>query len=108
MSSIEQCFDCKIKCENVVQSAPYAEVDSVIIPATSGDFGVLPGHVPTVAQMRPGVVQITMNDKEVHKFFVSSGFAFTHADSSTDIMVGSVSCITVLTPESDNRSDTRE
>ena len=44
-----------------------AEVDQVQIPAVSGDFGVLPGHVPTVAQMRPGVVAVTVNDKEVQK-----------------------------------------
>lgn len=62
-----------------------AEVDQVQVPATSGDMGVLPGHVPTVVQMRPGVVAVTLNDKEVQKYFVSSGFAFVHADSTTDI-----------------------
>ena len=44
-----------------------AEVDQVQVPATSGDMGVLPGHVPTVVQMRPGVVAVTLNDKEVQK-----------------------------------------
>ena len=44
-----------------------AEVDQVQVPATSGDMGVLPGHVPTVVQMRPGVVAVTMNDKETQK-----------------------------------------
>ena len=31
-----------------------AEVEQVQVPATSGDMGVLPGHVPTVVQMRAG------------------------------------------------------
>lgn len=44
-----------------------AEVDSVLIPATTGDFGVLPGHVPTVAQIRPGVVTVNLSDKEAKK-----------------------------------------
>ena len=44
-----------------------AEVEQVQVPATSGDMGVLPGHVPTVVQMRPGVVAVTLNDKEVQK-----------------------------------------
>ena len=44
-----------------------AEVYQVQVPATSGDMGVLPGHVPTVVQMRPGVVAVTLNDKEVQK-----------------------------------------
>ncbi len=28
------------------------QVDLVLMPATTGDFGVMPGHVPTVAQLR--------------------------------------------------------
>lgn len=62
------------------------KVDLVLLPATTGDFGVMPGHVPTVAQLRPGVVTIhTELDKEVEKYFVSAGFAFVHADSTADV-----------------------
>ena len=57
-----------------------AEVTSVEIPATSGDFGVLPGHVPTVAQMRPGVVAVTVGEKEVHK--VSARAKTTHREAA--------------------------
>lgn len=61
-------------------------VDLVLLPATTGDFGVMPGHVPTVAQLRPGVVSVhTTLDKEVTKYFVAGGFAFVHADSSADV-----------------------
>lgn len=63
-----------------------AQVDLVLVPATTGDFGVMPGHVPTVAQLRPGVVTVHKElDKEIERYFVSSGFAFIHPDSSTDI-----------------------
>jgi len=62
-----------------------SEVDMVLLPAVSGDFGVLPGHVSTVAQLRPGVVSVHLDDKDVRKYFVSSGFAFVHADSTADI-----------------------
>ena len=44
-----------------------AEVDSIQLPAVTGDMGVLPGHVPTVAQLRPGVVSVNMDDKETKK-----------------------------------------
>ena len=38
------------------------------IPATTGEFGVLPGHVPTVAQLKPGVLAVhTDGDKNVKK-----------------------------------------
>lgn len=46
----------------------------------------MPGHVPTVAQLRPGVMAVhTELDKDVKKFFVSAGFAFVHADSSAEV-----------------------
>jgi len=58
-------------------------VDMVTIPASSGEMGVLPQHVPTVAQMKPGVVTVVNGDK-IEKYFVSSGFAFIHKDR-TDV-----------------------
>lgn len=33
-------------------------VKQVTIPAVDGAFGVLAGHVPTVSEMKPGVVQV--------------------------------------------------
>ncbi|KAK9809861.1 hypothetical protein WJX72_000482 [[Myrmecia] bisecta] len=63
-----------------------SQVDLVLLPAVTGDFGVMPGHVPTVAQLRPGVVTVHKElDKDVQKYFVSSGFAFIHADSTTEL-----------------------
>lgn len=63
-------------------------MDLALIPAVSGDFGVMPGHVPTVAELRPGVVQVHKElDKEVEKYFVSGGFAVAHADSSVEVTV---------------------
>lgn len=35
-----------------------AEVNMVLVPAETGDFGILPGHVPVVAKLRPGVVSV--------------------------------------------------
>eukprot|EP00976_Prorocentrum_cordatum_P003751 73357-Prorocentrum_minimum.AAC.6 len=61
------------------------KVDMVLVPATAGDFGVLPGHVPTVAQLKPGVMSVHKDDKDIVKYFVSSGFAFVHADSSAEV-----------------------
>ncbi|KAI4338762.1 hypothetical protein MLD38_023778 [Melastoma candidum] len=70
---------------------PYAaelsakEVDMVIIPATSGQMGVLPGHVATIAELKPGVLSVHEGNN-VNKYFVSSGFAFIHANSYADII----------------------
>lgn len=77
-----------------------SQVDLVLIPAVTGDFGVMPGHVPTVAQLRPGVVTVhTELDKELEKYFVSSGFAFVHADSSADVCAVEAVKVSDLDPE---------
>ena len=46
----------------------FCQVDQVSIPATTGEFGVLPGHVPTVAQLKPGVLAVHLEaDKNIKK-----------------------------------------
>ncbi|EKX50931.1 hypothetical protein GUITHDRAFT_151115 [Guillardia theta CCMP2712] len=62
-----------------------AEVDQVIVPGADGMFGVLPGHVPTIAELRPGMVEVTVASGDVKKYFLSSGFAFVHANSTLDV-----------------------
>jgi len=57
--------------------------DMVLVPASSGVMGILPRHAPTVAQLRPGVVEVHSEGTK-DKYFVSSGFAFVHKDR-TDV-----------------------
>lgn len=57
----------------------------VIVPATTGQLGVLPGHVPTIAELKPGLMSVH-DGNDVKKYFVSSGFAFIHANSYADII----------------------
>ncbi|XP_022879867.1 ATP synthase subunit delta', mitochondrial-like [Olea europaea var. sylvestris] len=61
------------------------EVDMIIVPATTGQMGVLPGHVATIAELKPGVLSVH-DGNEVTKYFLSSGFAFVHANSVADII----------------------
>jgi F0F1-type ATP synthase epsilon subunit len=64
-----------------------ASVHSVILPGAEGDYGVTAGHVPYVAQLKPGVLQIlhdeTTTASETEKYFVAGGYAMTHPDSTT-------------------------
>ena len=34
------------------------EVDQVDVPGSEGDFGVLAGHAPLIAMLRPGIVSV--------------------------------------------------
>ena len=50
------------------------QVDQVDVPGSEGDFGVLAGHAPLVAMLRPGIVTIYADSGTV-RAMVSGGFA---------------------------------
>jgi F-type H+-transporting ATPase subunit epsilon len=50
------------------------EVDQVDIPGVEGDFGVLAGHAPVVAAIRPGILTVTSGGKH-EKIIVLGGIA---------------------------------
>jgi len=50
------------------------EVDQVDIPGVEGDFGVLAGHAPVVAAIRPGILTVTTGGKH-EKVIVLGGIA---------------------------------
>jgi F-type H+-transporting ATPase subunit epsilon len=50
------------------------EVDQVDIPGVEGDFGVLAGHAPIVAAIRPGILTITTGGTH-QKVIVLGGLA---------------------------------
>jgi F-type H+-transporting ATPase subunit epsilon len=59
-----------------------SEADSVMIPGSEGDFGVLVNHAPMISNIRPGVVVIE-NDGYTQKILISGGFAEVTADRCT-------------------------
>ena len=50
------------------------QVDEVILPATDGEVGVLPGHTPLLAMLRIGPVRYRTGTK-VERLVISWGFA---------------------------------
>jgi len=50
------------------------EVDQVDIPGVEGDFGVLAGHAPVVAAIRPGILTVTVGGTH-EKIIVLGGLA---------------------------------
>src|SRR5215831_10977323 len=49
------------------------EVDEVTAPSVSGEFGVLPGHLPLLAALRTGIVTFHKGGAET-KLAVAEGF----------------------------------
>jgi F-type H+-transporting ATPase subunit epsilon len=58
------------------------EVDQVDVPGIEGDFGVLEGHAPVVATLRPGILTVHV-DGNAEKIVVLGGFAEVSASGLT-------------------------
>jgi F-type H+-transporting ATPase subunit epsilon len=50
------------------------DVEQVDVPGAEGDFGVLAGHAPLVAMLRPGILTV-VNGAERQRIVVFGGFA---------------------------------
>jgi F-type H+-transporting ATPase subunit epsilon len=58
------------------------DVEQVDVPGFEGDFGVLAGHAPLIAALRPGVLTIK-RDSGVVKIVIFGGFAEVSAQGLT-------------------------
>jgi len=54
-------------------------IDTVVLPATSGEISVLPGHIPLFTELDPGELQVTIKNKTDH-LVVGRGFARIEGD----------------------------
>lgn len=72
--------------ETIINDKP---IHMISIPAVTGVMGILADHSPTIAQLKPGVIQVYTNDLNdiTHKYFVSGGFAVVKNDSTAAITV---------------------
>jgi len=62
-----------------------SDVVQVNIPAETGDMGILANHVPSIEQLRPGVIDIIEESGGSKQFFISGGFAVVQPDSQLSI-----------------------
>jgi len=62
------------------ESIVYSEtVDTVVLPTTSGEIGILPGHIPLITELKAGELAVT-KDGALDLLAVDVGFAQVHAD----------------------------
>jgi F-type H+-transporting ATPase subunit epsilon len=68
----------------VTPSGPayHGDVDSVVLPGSEGDFGVLPGHERFLSALRTGEVQIRTGSQTLYAAS-STGFADVSNDAVT-------------------------
>ena len=73
------------------------EVTQVDVPGEDGDFGVLAGHVPLVATIRPGVLTIHSDQAAPMMIVVRGGFAEVGPNGVT-VLAQEVSPVDELDP----------
>jgi F-type H+-transporting ATPase subunit epsilon len=61
------------------------ETDAVTAPGELGEFEVLPGHVPLLTELHPGV--LVLGERERHVFAVSTGFLEVEPDGTVLVLV---------------------
>jgi F-type H+-transporting ATPase subunit epsilon len=49
------------------------EVEHVVVPGTEGEFGVLAGHAPLIAMLKPGILKVLGPNEQ--RILVVGGFA---------------------------------
>ncbi|KAM0129013.1 hypothetical protein ACHAPC_006335 [Botrytis cinerea] len=73
--------------EAVAEKSVYRSQDvvQVNIPAESGEMGILANHVPSIEQLKPGLVEVIEESGGSKQFFLSGGFAVVQPNSSLSI-----------------------
>ena len=66
--------------QRLLKSEP---VEMVVVPGAEGDLGVLPGHSPLIATLRPGVIDVHEGGKVKERIFVAGGFCEVSPDRCT-------------------------
>jgi len=55
------------------------QTDSVQVPSVAGELGVLPGHVPLLAALKPGILSYRKDGQPI-RFAVGAGYVEVTAD----------------------------
>ena len=55
-------------------------IETVVIPTTTGEIGILPGHIPLLTQVTAGELRVT-KDGSISELIIGDGFAEIEADT---------------------------
>ena len=59
------------------------DVNSIIVPTTQGEMGVLTGHHPVIAQLGLGSIKMTLADQDEKVIFIGSGYLEVNNNKAT-------------------------
>ncbi|MGP8233703.1 MAG: F0F1 ATP synthase subunit epsilon [Methylovirgula sp.] len=59
------------------------EVEAVVVPGVDGEFTVLKDHAPTLASLKPGIIEFDQSPTQKTRLFIRGGFAQIAPDGLT-------------------------
>merc|ERR1719424_191138 len=90
-------FSLNVPTKSVYSDAP---VSMVIVPGGDGVFGVMPDHVPTIAELKPGIVSVQETEGgDLTKYFISGGFMSMTSESKLTVTALEALSVEDLDPE---------
>ncbi len=86
--------------EKLLLSRP---VDMVVIPASEGEMGVLPGHAPMIVLLRGGTIRLYEGNQVTTRLYVAGGFAEITPERCTVLANEAVAVADVSRAEGEQR-----
>ena len=59
------------------------KVRTMTVTGSEGELGILPGHVPLLTALKPGMVQVILEDGKDELFYIAGGFLEVQPDHIT-------------------------
>ena len=59
------------------------KVRSITVTGSEGELGILPGHLPLLTALKPGMVQVVLDSGEDELFYIAGGFMEVQPDHIT-------------------------
>ena len=79
------------------------EADMVVVPGSEGDFAVMPRHIPVIATLRPGVIQVFEGQVARERIMISGGFAEVTGERCTVLVEEAIPFADISPQWLDNR-----
>ncbi len=74
-------------------------VKMVVVPGEAGTFAMGQGHVPIIAQLKPGVVNVFETDTAKTDYFISGGFAVVKEDGTASVTAAEACEVSEIDPQ---------
>jgi F-type H+-transporting ATPase subunit epsilon len=91
----------RLRVELVTPEGPVFVDDArmVVVPGKAGELGVLPRHIPLVAQLKPGETRVRTLDDEWLSFATGSGYFKIQHDRASILVESAVSVTSINTEQ---------